>query len=151
MDVDLDRPPDPASAAAQALGGKVTPVPPRDGRVRAHLDARDPLDGKKVWTVEFPEPPLAGLLATAGRLLFVADGRGEVQALDATNGRSLWRAQDREGHAGGVLSYQAGGHQYIAVVAGWDPHAHPMHARLFGPPYNGTHTPRASLRVFRLP
>jgi PQQ-dependent dehydrogenase (methanol/ethanol family) len=150
MDIDLDRPSAPLSAAA-LLGGHATPVPPRDGRVRAHLDARDPLTGAKVWTVEFPEPPLASLLVTAGRLLFVADGRGSLQALDAGTGRRLWHADQRDGHAGGLLSYQAGGHQYVALVAGWDSRAHPAWGKLFGPPYSGDHTPHASLRAFRLP
>ena len=119
MDIDLDHPVDPAAPGA-VLGGRFTPVPPRDGRVRAHLDARNPLTGAKVWTVGFPEPPLASLLSTAGRLLFVADARGGVQALDAGNGTKLWHADGTEGYAGGLISYLADGHQYIAVVAGWD-------------------------------
>ncbi|MDE3009603.1 MAG: PQQ-binding-like beta-propeller repeat protein [Pseudomonadota bacterium] len=152
MDIDLDRPLERAAGpAALALGGRVTPVPPPDGRMRAHLDARDPVSGAKAWTVEFPEPPLASLLVTAGRLLFVADGRGAVQALDAGSGRRLWRADDHEGHAGGLLTYEAAGHQYIALVTGWDSHAHPLFGRMFGAPYNGARTPRASLRVYRLP
>jgi hypothetical protein len=32
--------------------------------------------GAKKWHVEFPEPPLASLLSTAGNLVFVPDARG---------------------------------------------------------------------------
>ncbi len=158
MDVQVDRSAAPAPAAPgsgadlrELLGGIATATAPQDERARAHLDARDPLTGAKMWTVEFPEPPLASLLSTAGRLLWVADARGTLHALDAGTGRTLWRHQDDEGHAGGLISYEAGGHQYLAVVTGWDGQQHPAFARVFGGRFAQTHTPKASLRVFRLP
>ena len=139
------------SLLRSALGGVATPIPPAGEPAHGRLDARNPLTGAKIWALEFPEPPMASLLATGGGLLFVADGRGTLQALDGGTGRRLWNFKDSDGHDGGLISYQAGGHQYVAVVSGWDANAHPALGRLFGPPYNNDHTPHATLRAFRLP
>ncbi len=153
MDVQIDQSPpaDPALRERALLGGRMAWTAPPDGRPRGHLDARDPLTGAKVWTLEFPEPPMANLLATGGRLLFVADARGMLQALDAGTGRTLWRHADGDGHAGGLISYEAGGHQYIAVTSGWDNALHPAYTALFGGPFTTARTPHARLSVYRLP
>lgn len=133
------------------LGGKVSPVPPPNERARGHLDALDPLTGSKVWTVNFPEPPLASLLTTSGDLVFVADGRGTLQALRAGTGQKLWSDSQQEGYAGGVMSYEADGHQYIVVASGWEPRRHAAYAKLFGGPFTADRPTRSALRAYRLP
>jgi len=152
MDVSLnDRPSESAPSQSTVLGGKVTATAPPGERVRGHLDARDPLTGNKVWTVDFPEPPLASVLATAGDLVFVADGRGTLQAFHAGTGRKLWSDTQPEGYAGGVISYEAAGHQYIALISGWDSRRHPAYAKLFGGPYDQERPVQARIRTYRLP
>ena len=37
----------------------------KGGKAHGHVSARDPVTGDKKWQVEFPEPPLSSLLATA--------------------------------------------------------------------------------------
>jgi PQQ-dependent dehydrogenase (methanol/ethanol family) len=151
MDVSLDDPAHPDLSSQHAyLGGKVTPIPPQNERARGHLDARDPLTGSKVWTVDFPEPPLASILATSGGLVFVADGRGSLQALNAGTGIKLWSDNQQGGYAGGVMSYEADGHQFIVVVSGWDVRRHPAYAKLFGAPFYNDRPTQSVLRAYRL-
>ena len=93
---------------------------PAAGRpARGHLDARDPVTGDKKWEVDFHEPPLASVLSTGGNLVFVPDSRGVLHAYDAETGTELWSHYNGVGHNGGIISYSAGGKQYIAVTAGW--------------------------------
>jgi glucose dehydrogenase len=82
------------------------------------VDARDPITGKVTWSVDYPEPPLASLLSTAGGLVFVPDARGWLHAHDAKTGKELWKGYDGAGHNGGIISYSAGGKQFVAVVTG---------------------------------
>ena len=105
-------------AAQLNIGATFTFKDPPGGKVHGHVDARDPITGKVTWSVDYPEPPLASLLSTAGGLVFVPDARGWLHAHDAKTGKELWKANDGAGHNGGIISYAAGGKQYIAVVTG---------------------------------
>jgi len=87
---------------------------PGTGRILA----LDPSNGNTVWHFDMVSGPTAGLLATAGGLVFTGDAEGYVIAFDARTGKVLWRFQ-----AGGVviappISYALNGRQYIAVAAG---------------------------------
>src|SRR5258706_448374 len=117
------------------IGANFKLVPPPDGPARGHLDARDPVTGDKKWEVTFHEPPLASVLATAGNLVFVPDSRGVLHAYNAENGQELWSHYNGVGHNGGIISYSAGGKQYIAVPAGWGGMVADELPPLFGEPY----------------
>ncbi len=93
-------------------------VPPRDGPARGHLDAWDPVTGKRIWTYSYKYFLLASLLATAGDLIFTGDPEGEFFALDARSGTKLWSFQTGAGHRGSPISYSVGGRQYIATPTG---------------------------------
>jgi len=95
----------------------------------------DPLSGKIKWRTEFKYPPLASLLSTKGNLVFVPGADGNFHALDARTGKELWKNNNGIGHHGGVISYMAGGKQYIAVVAGWGSHVSGNYGPLFGHPF----------------
>jgi PQQ-dependent dehydrogenase (methanol/ethanol family) len=92
---------------------------PEGDKMRGHVSARDPITGQKKWEINFPEPPVASLLSTGGNLLFVPDARGWLHAYDATSGNELWKHNNGMGHNGGIISYQAKGKQYVAVMTGW--------------------------------
>ena len=84
-----------------------------------HLDAYDPLTGKKHWSYRSPYPFLASQLATAGDLVFSGDAEGLFFALDAMTGRKLWSFQTGSGHRGSAITYSVAGRQYIATPSGW--------------------------------
>jgi alcohol dehydrogenase (cytochrome c) len=101
--------------------------------------------------VNFPEPPLASLLSTAGRVVFVPDTRGWLHALDAKTGKELWKADDGAPHNGGIISYDVGGKQYVAVVTGGPSLVMDGYADLFGGPYKTMEKDTGSLIVYALP
>jgi PQQ-dependent dehydrogenase (methanol/ethanol family) len=126
-------------------------VNPPDGKAHGHLDARDPITGKLKWRVNYPEPPLASLLSTAGDLVFVPDMRGWLHALDARTGKELWKGNDGAEHNGGIVSYSAKGKQYIAVVTGGPSLVGEAVAKLFGGPYKDHAKDTGVLIVYSLP
>jgi alcohol dehydrogenase (cytochrome c) len=82
------------------------------------VTATDADSGEVRWRYRTPAPVLAAVTPTAGGLVFAADMNGNAYAFDAENGNILWRAQLDGAAGGGVVSYEAGGAQRIAFVAG---------------------------------
>jgi len=118
--------------------------------MHGHVYARDPITGKVAWSVDYPEPPLASLLSTAGGLVFVPDARGWLHVLDAKTGKDLWKANDGVLHNGGVISYEANGKQYIAVVTGFPSMVSEGYPAMFGPPYTTMEQNTGALIVYTL-
>jgi alcohol dehydrogenase (cytochrome c) len=55
----------------------------------SHLDAWDPVTGKRVWSYPYKYVLLASVLATAGELVFTGDPEGFFFALDARTGAKV--------------------------------------------------------------
>ncbi len=91
---------------------------PPSGKPSARLQAVDPFTGKRAWTVDYPLPGLGGVLVTAGDLVFNGDSRGHVHAYEAKTGKELWSFNTGSGIRAGIMSYSAGGKQYILVPSG---------------------------------
>ena len=89
------------------------------GESHGHLDAYDPVTGKKYWSYRSKYPLLASLLGTAGDVILTGDVEGYFFALDAKTGDKLWSFQTGSGHRGGSISYSVDGRQYIATPSGW--------------------------------
>jgi len=85
------------------------------------LTAVDADTGRVRWKYKSPTPMLAAVTPTAGGVVFTGDLNGDVLALDAGNGSVLWRDSTGAAVGGGVITYQAGGHQRVAVAAGMSP------------------------------
>jgi alcohol dehydrogenase (cytochrome c) len=85
----------------------------------SHVDAWDPVTGKKVWSVPYKYVLLASMLATAGDLVFTGNPEGEFFALDAKSGNKLWSYQTGAGNRGASVSYAVNGRQFIATTTGW--------------------------------
>jgi alcohol dehydrogenase (cytochrome c) len=101
------------------IGGNWTLLPPKDGPIRSHLDAFDPVTGKKAWTYPYRYLLVASILATAGDLVFTGDPEGFFFALNARTGEKLWSFQTGAGHRGSPVSYSLNGRQYIATPTGF--------------------------------
>lgn len=85
----------------------------------SHVDAWDPVTGKRIWTMPYKFVLLSSMLATAGDLVFTGDPEGNFFALDAKTGDKLWSFNTGAGHRGAAISYSVNGKQYIATTTGW--------------------------------
>jgi len=133
------------------IGATFTITNPVGGKAYGHVSARDPLTGKETWRIDYPEPPLASLLSTAGNLLFVPDSRGIIHAYDDRTGAELWDHNNGLGHAGGIISYNAKGKQYVTVAVGWGTLVGDGYGDLFGDPYKVMPKDQGYLVTFTLP
>jgi alcohol dehydrogenase (cytochrome c) len=101
------------------FGGTFKMKNPPNDVAHGHLDAFEPVSGKRLWSYRSKYPLLASILATAGDLVFTGDPEGEFFALDATNGKKLWSFQTGSGNRGSSVSYAVNGRQFIATPSGW--------------------------------
>ena len=85
---------------------------------RGWVTAIDADTGKVAWKYQAPTPVAAAVTATAGGLVFTADMDRNIVALDAQSGKKLWSHNTGQPIGGGVVSYESGGHQRIALADG---------------------------------
>jgi PQQ-dependent dehydrogenase (methanol/ethanol family) len=81
-------------------------------------NAVDPKTQKLAWRVKWPTPMYAALTPTAGNVLFTGDLTGNFLTLDARDGHTLYKFNTGGPIAGGVITYQVKGRQYVAVASG---------------------------------
>ncbi len=108
-----------ASSGTPAFGGIFEMKRPPQGQAGGHLDAYDPVSGKRQWSYRSKYPLLASVLATAGDLIFSGDPEGQFFALDALTGEKLWSFATGSGHRGSPVTFSVDGRQYVAVPSGW--------------------------------
>ena len=77
-----------------------------------------PASGEIQWEYKIFSAPSAGVLSTAGGLLFAGTNEGDFLALDATSGKSLWRFQAGGAVQSNPMSYLSEGKQHVAIAAG---------------------------------
>jgi alcohol dehydrogenase (cytochrome c) len=58
----------------------------------------------------------SGILTTAGGLLFTGDSGGDLIALDASNGNTLWHVYPGGNLTGAPMTYELGGRQYVITA-----------------------------------
>jgi alcohol dehydrogenase (cytochrome c) len=101
---------------AHYYGGSVTPDP-RD-QAKGWLYAIDAGTGAVRWRQQWPTPLVAGVTVTSGGVLFTGDLNNDFLAIDARDGKTLYRFNTGGSIGGGVISYQLGGKQYVATTSG---------------------------------
>ncbi|PYT91281.1 MAG: acido-empty-quinoprotein group A [Acidobacteria bacterium] len=80
------------------------------------LRALDYKTGKVVWNHELGRgSTIAGILTTAGHLLFTADNSGNLLALDPAAGKTLWHLNVGGELVASPMTYQLDGRQYLIV------------------------------------
>ena len=129
-------------------GADLSWVHPPGDVAHGAIDAWDPFTGKKLWTVHDKYPRISGILATKGNLVFSGDMKGYVYAYDAGSGTELWRFNMGSGSRGGIISYMAGGEQYILVPSGIGSAAQAIVAAIY--PEVGDFPAGANLFAFKL-
>ena len=78
------------------------------------LRALDYRTGKVIWNHEIGMgESLAGILSTAGHLLFSADNSGNLLALDPASGATLWHLNVGGDLLASPMTYQLDGRQYL--------------------------------------
>ena len=82
--------------------------------------ALDLTTGKRMWEYKQINSRHygAGVLSTAGGLLFAGDDQGFLTALDAKTGKPLWHFNTGIRISASPMSYAVKGKQYVAVTAG---------------------------------
>lgn len=109
------------AVSSQTLAG---PMNASDKKVlamqtRGSLLAWDPVKQREVWRVQHQSVASAGVLATAGDLVFQGTPNGKFVAYSADTGKELWTYEGFDGIIAGAMSYSVNGTQYIAVLAGF--------------------------------
>jgi PQQ-dependent dehydrogenase (methanol/ethanol family) len=82
------------------------------------MTASDADSGKRKWQFKTPFPLMGGITPTAGGVLFFGDMGGNFYAFDAARGSKLWSTDLGGAIAGGVITYDTGAGQKVAVAAG---------------------------------
>jgi quinohemoprotein ethanol dehydrogenase len=84
------------------------------------VTAYNPVTGELAWQHEHPSRTnigSAGNLVTAGDVLFQGSDTGEFFALDARNGKELFKTSVPRGIRASPMTYRANGKQYVAFIA----------------------------------
>src|SRR2546427_347261 len=96
--------------------------PPREEPGKKYLRALDIDTGKVVWEMPQAGPSEgkreAGVLATAGGLLFYGDPPGDFVALDERTGKPLWHFPAGSENKTSPMTYMVGGKQFVAIAIG---------------------------------
>jgi alcohol dehydrogenase (cytochrome c) len=74
--------------------------------------------GKLAWIFPLKSPPWAGLMATAGGVVFGGSSEGMFYALDAASGRPLWHFGTGAPIFANPVSFLVNGRQHVAIAAG---------------------------------
>lgn len=82
------------------------------------LTATDAATGAQKWQFKAPFPILGGVTPTAGGVVFAGDMGGNFYAFDSATGAKLWSQNLGGAIGGGVITYDTGKGQKIAVSAG---------------------------------
>ncbi len=101
-----------AEGKAEGFAGRDNGLPPDKGFTLA-IDYKT---GKTCWRHDGDSN--AGLLSTAGGLLFTGDSSGHLLALDPKDGRPLWHVNTGDYVGNGPMTYELGGRQFVVFGAG---------------------------------
>jgi alcohol dehydrogenase (cytochrome c) len=82
------------------------------------VQAFDPKTGDRKWTFAMNDVTDAGVLTTSTNVLFSGGREGYFYALDARDGKLLWKTQLGGQIANGPVTYAVNDRQYVTVAAG---------------------------------
>jgi mono/diheme cytochrome c family protein len=82
------------------------------------VTALDAATGKVRWRFHTPAPVIGAITPTAGGITFAGDASGALYVLRTRDGTVLRTIQTGGAIAGGIITYQIRGQQYLAVASG---------------------------------
>jgi alcohol dehydrogenase (cytochrome c) len=85
---------------------------------RGWVTATDPDAGRIRWRHQTDTPILAAVTTTASGIVLTGDMNGKLIVLNGRDGKVLFTANTGAPIGAGIITYQAGGRQYIAVAGG---------------------------------
>ncbi|MCW5980374.1 MAG: PQQ-dependent dehydrogenase, methanol/ethanol family [Bryobacteraceae bacterium] len=100
----------------QFMGGGERALP--DDESWGAIRALEVETGRLKWEFPLHSPPWAGVLATAGGLVFSGSNEGNFFALDAATGKPLWDFQAGAQVRSNPISFLIDGRQHVAAGAG---------------------------------
>lgn len=77
--------------------------------------------GKVLWQINLPgqvQANYAGVLSTAGGLVFFGESSGGFAAVDAATGKYLWHFETNHTIKASPMTYEVNGRQYVAIASG---------------------------------
>ena len=80
--------------------------------------ALDPVTGEVKWEHRLFHPPWAGVMSTAGGVVFAGTEDGYFKALDAASGKELWHINLGGRVIASPMSFAVDGEQRVAIAAG---------------------------------
>ncbi|MGH9660279.1 MAG: pyrroloquinoline quinone-dependent dehydrogenase, partial [Bryobacteraceae bacterium] len=80
--------------------------------------AINPRTGDKVWDYRMTDMSESGLLTTASDVLFSGNREGYFLALDATNGKLLWKRYLGGQVMSSPITYSVDGRQFVSIASG---------------------------------
>ncbi len=93
--------------------------PVKPDTLAGHIEAIDPLTGKAKWqTPLYGHMIASAMLATGGGLLFTGQHTGDVLAIDADNGKTLWSFKTGSGVNSQPITWTKNGKQYVTILSG---------------------------------
>jgi PQQ-dependent dehydrogenase (methanol/ethanol family) len=106
-------------AGTPYLGASVKMFPGPGGD-QGEMVAWDPVHARRAWSINEGQFPLySGVLSTAGNLIFYGTMEGWFKAVDARNGKELWKFKTGSGIVGNPMTYIGpDGRQYVAIYSG---------------------------------
>lgn len=99
------------------------------GRMEGSLTIADPFTGEIKARRQMRYPIYSGALSTGGGVVFIGLLDGTFAAFDDTTFEELWSMNVGIGFAAPPMTFEAGGNQYVAILAGMSPIARALLAR----------------------
>jgi alcohol dehydrogenase (cytochrome c) len=111
-----EAPPPGYKAGDRTMGGRLARAP--DFTPYGALRAIDPLTGERKWEIKHPTPSWAGVLTTAGGVVFTGTNEGHFVAADSRTGQELYRYPAGAAIYAPPTTYAIDGRQYVVMPAG---------------------------------
>jgi alcohol dehydrogenase (cytochrome c) len=89
-----------------------------DKQSQGWITAVDGTTGQVRWRYRSTRPVVAAVTATAGGLILGGELTGDLVAIDARSGNVRYRFNTGGPIGAGIITYETGGRQYIAVASG---------------------------------